>query len=139
MYTSRVDVYINLGGCKSSTADFLVNMFNRIKLRIQGLDRVQSPLLTRPVEQVARPGTVACLCCRGWVGVRAQGFFFQVTSGLARAQRNRIGVGLPICHVFLGLFWSGSVHFSEVSQFEGSTLSHARTARAVGRGRYVYF
>ena len=33
------------GGGATSTGDFLVNMFNRIKLRIQGLDTVQTPLL----------------------------------------------------------------------------------------------
>ena len=68
------------------------------------MDKAQFPLLAWPVERVARPATVVCLCCRGWVGVRAQGFFFQVSSGLARAQGNRNGASLPRCPSFLGLF-----------------------------------
>ena len=77
---------------------------------------MQSPLLTRPVEQVARPATVVCLGCRGWVGVRAQGSFFQVPSGLTRAQRNRVGVSLPKCPAVVGLFLSRLVRFLRILQ-----------------------
>ena len=44
------------------------------------------------MEQVARPAMVVCLCCRGWVGVRPQGFFFQVSSALAQGWRKQVGV-----------------------------------------------
>ena len=73
------------------TAYFYYNMLDRIGLRIRGLDEVQTPLLTRPVEQVARPAAVVCLCCRGWMGVLAQGCVFQGTSASSRVRRMRVG------------------------------------------------
>ena len=55
-YESKINIPLNVafgwgrGGAQKLlqqlTDDFLVNMFNRIKLRIQGLDKVRSPLLT---------------------------------------------------------------------------------------------
>ena len=68
------------------------------------MDKAQSPLLAWPVERVARPATVVCLRCRGWVGVRPQGFVFQGSSGLVPARRNRAGVGLQAGAAALGLF-----------------------------------
>ena len=68
------------------------------------MDKAQSPLLAWPVERVARPATVVCLRCRGWVGVRPQGFVFQGSSGLVPARRNRAGVGLQGGATALGLF-----------------------------------
>ena len=79
-------------------------MLDRIKLRIQGMDKAQSPLLAWPVERVARPAAVVCLRCRGWVGVRPQGFVFQGSSVLVPARRNRAGVGLQAGAAALGLF-----------------------------------
>ena len=93
------------GGQKMPVADFLYYMLDRIEKRIQGLAKVQSPLLTRPVEQVARPATVVCLCCRGWVGDRAQEFVYEVPPVLAPARRNRTGVSSQNCAADL-------VHFS---------------------------
>ena len=86
------------------TADFFYNMVEGIKLRIQGMDKAQSPLLAWPVERVARPATLVCLRCRSWVGVRPQGFVFQGSSGLVPARRNRAGVGLQGGATALGLF-----------------------------------
>ena len=44
------------------------------------------------MEQVARPATLGCLCCGGWVGARPQGFLSKVSSGLAGAQWKRVAV-----------------------------------------------
>ena len=68
------------------------------------MDKAQSPLLAWPVERVARPAAVVCLRCRGWVGVRPQGFVFQGSSVLVPARRNRAGVGLRGGAAALGLF-----------------------------------
>ena len=80
--------------------------------------KAQSPLLTGLVEQVAWPATVACLCCRGWVGVQAQGIFFGVSSGFARVSRNRVGLIPPKCATFSDFsprLWSS---FFEVLSFQ---------------------
>ena len=73
------------------------------------MNRAETPLLTWSVEQVARPAMVVCLCCRGWVGVQAQGFFFQVWPALAHASGNRIGFiprGLLPFRDFFPCLWS---------------------------------
>ena len=62
------------------------------------MNKAETPLLTWSAVQVARPAMVVRLCCRGWVGVQAQGFFSQVWSGLEHASGNRVGFiprGLP--------------------------------------------
>ena len=68
------------------------------------MDKAQSPLFAWPVEQVARPATVVCLRCRGWVGVWPQGFVFQGSSSLVPARRNRADVGLQAGAAALGIF-----------------------------------
>ena len=73
-------------------AYFLVNMLDRIKLRIQGLDKVQSPLLAFPVVHGGRLAMVGCLCCGGLVGGQAQYFVFEVSSAFAHSQRKRMGM-----------------------------------------------
>ena len=77
---------------------------------------MQTLLLTRPVEQVARPATVVCLCCRGWVGDRAQEFVYQVPPVLAPAQRNRTAVSSQNCAADSGPFCLLLVQFLQVSQ-----------------------
>ena len=95
------------------------------------MDKAQSPLLTWAGEQVARPATLGCLCCRGWVGVRPQGFVFQVSSGLVPAQRNRAGVGLQAGAAALGLFPLLLVQFWGTWPFASSagTLLNDQNAR----------
>ena len=79
-------------GEKPPVAYFLGNMFNRIGLRIQGLDKVQSPLLALPVVHGGRLAMVGCLCCGGLVGGQAQYFVFEVSSAFAHSQRKRMGM-----------------------------------------------
>ena len=59
--------------------------------------KVWSSLPTWPVEQVARPAMVGCLCCGGEKGVRSRETFFKVWPGVAHAQRKRVGVGAQTC------------------------------------------
>ena len=73
-------------------AYFLVNMLDRIKLRIQRLDKVQSPLLAFPVVHGRRLAMVGCLCCGGLVGGQAQYFVFEVSSAFVHSQRKRVGM-----------------------------------------------
>ena len=84
------------------------------------MDKAQSPLLAWPVERVARPATVVCLRCRGWVGVRPQGFISQVSSGFAPAQRNRTGVSPQEGAAALALFSLLLVQFLWTWRFASS-------------------
>ena len=94
------------------------------------MDMAQSPLLAWPVERVARPAMVVCLRCRGWVGLRPQGFVFQGSSGLVPARQNRAGVGLQGGAAALGLF---SLLLVQVLGGPGSVLRRSepcQTSRA---------
>ena len=77
------------------------------------LEKGESPLLWRPMEQVARPTMVGCLWCGGWVGGQPQGSFFKVWSGSAHVQLNRVGVSTPSCASFLGFLPCSLVQFFE--------------------------
>ena len=90
------------------------------------MDKAQSPLLAWPVERVARPATVVCLRCRGWVGVRPRGFFSQVSSAWAHGGWNRVGVNHQKRAPGLGLISLFLVQFSKVSTFKKHLMSHAR-------------
>ena len=86
------------------------------------MNKAETPLLTWSAVQVARPAMVVCLCCRGWVGVRPEGIFFQVSPELAHARWNRLGVSHRKRAPEPGLFSLLLVQFFEGLSFPARKL-----------------